>query len=142
MGSSYSRNLRIFEISQSVCPWQAFPAQSHVRKARGYPSEAPFRISTLGQASGLTYKHQDGLERLARYKHSSLLRKSLNYGCKKIYKIGPWLRLPSSKGSNDLLTVFLQVIHLSAFLNLSIHLKVISLLTLIYKDWKMIKQCI
>jgi hypothetical protein len=26
----YGRNLRISEMSQSVCPWQAFPAKSSV----------------------------------------------------------------------------------------------------------------
>jgi hypothetical protein len=30
------------------------------------------------------------LERLARDKHSNLLPKIVNYGCKKFYKIGPW----------------------------------------------------
>jgi hypothetical protein len=39
-------------------------------KARAYPSEAPFRCSTLGTAPGL-------------------LRKSINYGHKKIYSSGP-----------------------------------------------------
>ncbi len=43
-------------------------------------NEAPYRCFTLGQASGLTSKHQIRLERLARVKHSSLLRKSVNYG--------------------------------------------------------------
>ncbi len=48
-----------------------------------------FRCSTLGQASGLTNKHQTRLERLARDKHSSLSRKFVNYGRKKFYRIGP-----------------------------------------------------
>ncbi len=59
-------------------------------KAGAYPSEAPFRCSTLGQVPGLTRKHQTRLERLARDKHSSLIRKSVNYGCKKFYGTGPW----------------------------------------------------
>ncbi len=47
----FVRNLRIFIISLSVCPWQAFQAWSN--------------------------------------KHSSLLQKSINYGQKKFYNIGP-----------------------------------------------------
>jgi hypothetical protein len=56
-------------------------------KARAYPSEAPFRCSTLGYAPGLTHKHKTRLGRLARDKHSSLLRKSVNYGRKKFYSV-------------------------------------------------------
>ncbi len=40
--------------------------------------------------SGLTHKNQFRLERLARVKHSSLLRKSVNCSRKKFYRIGPW----------------------------------------------------
>ncbi len=58
-------------------------------KARAYPSEAPFRCSTLGQAPELNHTYQTRLQRLSRAKHSSLLRKSVNYGCKKFYRIGP-----------------------------------------------------
>jgi hypothetical protein len=39
--------------------------------------------------SGLTRKHYTKLERLARDKHSSLLRKYVNYGNKKFYSAGP-----------------------------------------------------
>ena len=38
--------------------------------------------------SGLTLKHSTRLERLAKDKHSSLLRKSVNYGRKKFYSKG------------------------------------------------------
>jgi hypothetical protein len=31
------------------------------------------------------------LERLAKDKHSSFLQKSINYCCKKFYRIGPWI---------------------------------------------------
>jgi hypothetical protein len=41
----------------------------------------------------------DWLERLARDKHSSILRKSVNYGCKKLYRIGPWLKIPHQQQS-------------------------------------------
>ena len=61
-----------------------------VGKARTYPIEAPFRCSTLRLAPGLALKQKPRLERLARGKHSSLLRKYVNYGRKKFYNIGPW----------------------------------------------------
>ncbi len=54
-----------------------------------YPSEAPFRCSTIGYAPSLTYTYQTRLERLARDKHSSLLQRSVNYGRKKLYTTGP-----------------------------------------------------
>ncbi len=48
-------------------------------KARAYPSEASFRYSTLGQAPGLTHKHQTKLVRrlrdLAYYKNPSITDK-------------------------------------------------------------------
>ncbi len=45
--------------------------------------------STLGYAPGLAHKHYTRLERLARDKQCSLLRKYINYGRKKFYRIGP-----------------------------------------------------
>jgi hypothetical protein len=45
------------------------------------------RFTRVG--SGLTRKHLCKLERLDWDKHSSLLRKSLNYSCKKLYSTGP-----------------------------------------------------
>ncbi len=65
----YSRNLRIFAMRQIICPWQA------------YPSEAPFKCSTLGQVPGISCKHKTSLERIARDKFFSLLQKIVNYGC-------------------------------------------------------------
>jgi len=41
-------------------------------KAGAYPSEAPFRFSTLGEAPGLAQRQETRLERLARDKHSQL----------------------------------------------------------------------
>ncbi len=41
-------------------------------------------------SSCFTNRHQTWLERLALDKHSSLLRKFVNYGRKKFYNIGPW----------------------------------------------------
>jgi hypothetical protein len=38
------------------------------------------------------YKIHSRLEKLARGKHSSLLQKLINYGLKKFYNIGPWIR--------------------------------------------------
>ncbi len=75
--------LRLFVISQSVCPWHAFPAYSKfVGKTRAYSSEPPFRCSTLWQAPGQAHKHETRLAKLTRDKHSRLLRISVNYGQK------------------------------------------------------------
>ncbi len=41
------------------------------------------------QAPGLTRKHLTRLESFARDKHSNLVRKSVNYGRKKFYRIVP-----------------------------------------------------
>ncbi len=46
-----------------------------------------FWCSTLGQAPGLTHKHQTRLERLAKDKHSTLFKKFVTYGRKKIHNI-------------------------------------------------------
>ncbi len=40
--------------------------------------------------SGLTQKYESRLERLARDKHSCLLRKVVTYGCKMFYNIETW----------------------------------------------------
>jgi hypothetical protein len=66
----YGRNLRIFILSKSVFPGQPFqPSLMFAGKAGAYPSEAPLK--------------------LAKDKHSILLRKSVNYGRKKFYSTGP-----------------------------------------------------
>jgi len=49
---------------------------------------ASFKCSTW-VGSSLSYKHKARLERFARDKHSSLLRKLVNYGHKKFYNIWP-----------------------------------------------------
>ncbi len=54
-------------------------------KAEAYPSEAPFRCSTVGQAPSLTHKHWKGLPGT----NTSLSRKSVNYGRYKFYDTGP-----------------------------------------------------
>jgi hypothetical protein len=51
-------------------------------------SGAPERCFTW-VGSGLTRKYWTRLERLAKDKHSSLLQKSINYGCKKFNSTGP-----------------------------------------------------
>ncbi len=53
-----------------------------VGKAGAYPIEEPFRCSTLGLAPGLADKQKTRLERLARDKHSRLIRKFVNHGQK------------------------------------------------------------
>ncbi len=59
----FGRNQRIFVKCQAKGPPQS-----------GEPERCFIRVS-----SGLTHKHQTRLERLAGDKHSSLLRKSVNY---------------------------------------------------------------
>jgi hypothetical protein len=58
-----------------------------VGKARSLPPERCFTCLN----SSLAYKQKTRLERLSRDKHSSFLRKFVNYGQKKFYSIGPWL---------------------------------------------------
>ncbi len=51
-------------------PGRSFqPSIGFAGKAGACPSEAPFKCSALGQASGLAHKHETRLERLARDKH-------------------------------------------------------------------------
>ncbi len=52
-------------------------------------NEAPFTCSTQQQAPGLGHKHQNRMAMFAKDKHSSLLRKSVSYGQRKFYNIGP-----------------------------------------------------
>ncbi len=72
----YGRNLRIFIINLCVCLWQAFTAKSNVW---GWGQEPTLEWSTW------KVLHKG---RLARDRHSSLLRKSVNYGRKKFYSTG------------------------------------------------------
>jgi hypothetical protein len=58
----YGRNLRIFVISYSVCPWQAFPA------LQLWPGAYP---------------------RVEHLKQSNLLQKLIDCGRKKFYNVGP-----------------------------------------------------
>jgi hypothetical protein len=53
--------------------------QIFVSESGAYISETPFRCSTLGQAPCLAPKHWTKLERLARDKHTSLLRTLIRY---------------------------------------------------------------
>ena len=70
----YSHKLLLFIISESVCPWKAFPAQSYVCRSGQEPTLkwSILRCFIL-VGSGLTRKYQTGMERLARDKRSSLL---------------------------------------------------------------------
>ncbi len=86
----YARNLHILVISKSVYPWQAFPALSDVcGEARSLPQSVAHERCFTRVGSALTCKHQTRLERLARDKHFSLLRESVNYDRKKFYSTGP-----------------------------------------------------
>ncbi len=77
----YGRYLQIFVFVLGK-PLQ--PSPMFVGKARGLPEKF---FTWVGPS--LTRKHQTRLERLARDKHSNLLRKSANCGHKKFYSIGP-----------------------------------------------------
>ncbi len=57
-------------------------------KIKAYLSGVPFRDSRLRVVDQTHQKHWTGLERLARDKHSRLLRKFINYGRKKFYNYG------------------------------------------------------
>ncbi len=84
-------NLRIFMKSRCVCPWQTVPAQARiVGEARSLPQSGATERWFTWVGSGLTCNHYTRMDRLARDKHSSLLRKFVNYGQKKFYNIGPW----------------------------------------------------
>ncbi len=65
------------------------PSQMFVGEPRTYPSEVPFRWYTLGKVPCLTYKDSTSFERLAKEKHSSLLRKFVNNGRKFFITLGP-----------------------------------------------------
>ncbi len=92
----YVRNLRMFVISQSACNQQAFPAQSIVC---GQGQELTLECSLSGASerffnrvgSCITNKRQTRLEKLAREKHSSLLRKFETCGRKKFITLSPGL---------------------------------------------------
>ncbi len=54
-----------------------------------YLSKAPSKCSIIGETLNIKIKYLTQLESTARDKHSSLLRKFVNYGRKKFYNIGP-----------------------------------------------------
>ncbi len=71
----------IFCNKQVFVPGKPFkPSLMFVGKTGTYPSETHLVCSTLGQAAGLIHKNYSRLEKLAKDKHSSLLRKFINYG--------------------------------------------------------------
>ncbi len=80
-------NLLIFVISQSVCRWQVFrPSLMLVGKSRSLPYRTtPEKMFHLGRLQPYSQTYQTNLEKLARNKHSSLLRKFVNYGLKQLH---------------------------------------------------------
>jgi hypothetical protein len=60
-----------------------------VGEARSLPLSGAPEWCFTWDGSGLTCKHQTKLVRLAMDKHSSLLRKSVNYCRKKFYRQAP-----------------------------------------------------
>jgi hypothetical protein len=63
-----------------------------VGEARSLPKSGAPEMCFTQVGSGLTCKHQTRLDSLARDKHSSLIRKIVNYDRKKFYRIGPCMR--------------------------------------------------
>ncbi len=93
-------------ISQSVCPWQyCQPGLMFVGKAGSLPQSAASERCFICLGSSLTSKYQTRLERLARDKHCSILRKFANYGRKKIYNIGPRLPVPNFEYEHTWITI-------------------------------------
>ncbi len=89
----YCCNLRIFVISQSGCPWQAFPALSNVCRKGQEPTQVKYILFVL--LSGKLWPNPqipDQAGKTFKRQHSSLLRKLVNYGRKKFYNIGPCCR--------------------------------------------------
>ncbi len=88
----YVRNLRIFVVSQSVCYWQAQLILIFGGKARSLPQSGATESCFSCVCFSFTHKRQTRLERAAKDKLSSLLRKFVNYRRKKFYNIGPGLK--------------------------------------------------
>ncbi len=66
------------------------PSLMFVGKASCLPLSGGHEGYFTQVGSGLTCKHYTRLEKFASDKHSSLLRKFVNYGRKKFYNIDPW----------------------------------------------------
>ncbi len=81
------------------------PILMFLGKARSLPYSGVFERGFICLGSNLISSHYSRLERLARDKHSSLLRKSLNYGQKKVYNIGPRLERHAKDKCSGLVTV-------------------------------------
>ncbi len=113
--------VRIFVISQSVCTLYAFkPSLIFAGKVIAYPSEAPFSCSTLRSYP----QTLDQAGKLTRDKHSSLLRKSVNYGTKSFITLGQVCELTQASTFN-LFYVFRPPIILDiSFASLKYHLHV------------------
>ncbi len=74
----FVRRLRIFVISQSVCPWQAFQAQTNLLVRPGaYPRVKHLKGASLGQAPALPANIRLGLKSLPGTNTSSLLIRNL-----------------------------------------------------------------
>ncbi len=86
----YVRNLLMFVLSWSVCPWQTFPAQSYVG---GYGQEPTLEWSTwkvllLGMLRPYP-KILDQAGMACQGQTLQLIMKTVNYGGKKFYSTGP-----------------------------------------------------
>jgi hypothetical protein len=75
--------------SGPVGQWANGPVGQWANGPVGQWASGPAGQQASGPA-GLTHKHWTRLERLARDKYSSSLRKSVNYSCKTFFCTGPW----------------------------------------------------
>ncbi len=108
----YGCNLRIFVISWSVCPWQAFPAQSDILWVRPEPT----RVKNLSGAplQGRLLASPTNIRLGWKGKHFSLLRKSVNYGRKSFIVQVPDLSTDSK--SRDIKLVY-RLLNLNKFIS-------------------------
>jgi hypothetical protein len=61
-------------------------------------------VHLLGRLLALPTNIRLRLERLARDKHSRLLRTFVSYGCKKFFNIGPWFLLNATQSFSKEIT--------------------------------------
>ncbi len=113
-------NKLVFVPGKLLQPSLMFPG-----KTRDLPQSRATERCFTWVGSGLTQKHYTRLERLARDKHSSLLRKSVTYGRKKFYSTGQWCDKFHTEGHN--FSRNQSVVMLSVFIPIVIMISVVVL---------------
>ncbi len=85
-----------------------------VDKAGAYLRGQHMKRCSTWVSSSLTHKHLNRLENLASDKHSSLLRKLVNYGKKTFYNIGPKMESVTGEKRSSLLRKFQAFVTLTS----------------------------